>query len=274
MLCTLIYPTEGTARLNGYDIVKDSFMVRKSITAVLDPFRGFWWRLSARRNLLFYATLYDVPKSIAEERVENYLKMFELSDKMHEMYQKLSDGERRKLAVARALIPDAPILLLDEPTLGLDPQSARYVRSLIKEKICGQENRTILLTTHIMEEADQICGRIAVINEGKIVTINTPANVKKLVKSEDILEIKVSNYEPGLMQRIKELELVNRVADSLIDKTQGLVNLRIHNKDADTLTPVLVEIIVKHGSKIISLKREEPTLEDAFIKLTRRSLQP
>jgi len=191
MLCTLIYPTEGTALVNGYDIRKEGLKVRRSISTVLGPERGFEWRLSGRQNLKFLAAMHDVPRSVADKRIEELLKLLDMQKEADKVFQKYSMGQKRKLTLAKALLPDAAVLLLDEPTIGLDPTISREIRKFIKEKVVEEDGKTVLLTTHYMEEADQICDKIAIIHEGKIAAVGTPSEIKDMVKENVTVELRV-----------------------------------------------------------------------------------
>src|SRR5687768_434359 len=172
MLCTLLEPTSGTAQVNGFDVVKQANEVRRSLGTVLAGERSIYWKLTGRENLEYFAALYHIPAEIAKQRVDELIERMELKDRANELVEKYSTGMRQRIAIAKALLARPPILLLDEPTLGLDPQAARRVRELIAE--LKQEGHTILLTTHYMEEADQLSDRIGIIDTGKIIALDTP----------------------------------------------------------------------------------------------------
>jgi ABC-2 type transport system ATP-binding protein len=172
MLCTLLEPTSGTARVNSYDIVKQANDVRRSLGTVLAGERSIYWKLSGRENLEYFAALYHIPPAIAKKRVEELIERMELKERANELVEKYSTGMRQRIAISKALLARPPILLLDEPTLGLDPQAARNLRELILE--LQKEGHTILLTTHYMEEADQLSDRIGIIDTGVIIALDTP----------------------------------------------------------------------------------------------------
>ena len=174
MLCTLLEPTEGTAHVNGYDVVRQSTQVRQSLGTVLAGERSIYWKLSARENLEYFAALYHIPANVAQRRIAELLDRMELTARANDLVEKYSTGMRQRVAIARALLAQPPILLLDEPTLGLDPQAARKVRELVRE--LKSEGHTILLTTHYMEEADQLSDRIGIIDTGKVIALGTPAS--------------------------------------------------------------------------------------------------
>jgi ABC-2 type transport system ATP-binding protein len=182
MLCTLLEPTSGTARVNGFDIVKQANDVRRSLGTLLAGERSIYWKLSGRENLEYFAALYHIPQSIAKKRVEELIERMELTDRANELVEKYSTGMRQRVAIAKALLARPPILLLDEPTLGLDPQAARRLRELIAE--LKQEGHTILLTTHYMEEADQLSDRIGIIDSGKVIALDTPEGLKHRIEQK------------------------------------------------------------------------------------------
>jgi ABC-2 type transport system ATP-binding protein len=179
MLCTLLEPTSGTARVNGYDIVKQANDVRRSLGTVLAGERSIYWKLSGRENLEYFAALYHIPPAVAKKRVEELIERMEIKERANELVEKYSTGMRQRIAISKALLARPPILLLDEPTLGLDPQAARNLRELILD--LQKEGHTILLTTHYMEEADLLSDRIGIIDTGKIIALDTPEGLKQRI---------------------------------------------------------------------------------------------
>ena len=179
ILCTLLPPDEGDAYVNGFDVAREQMQVRRSLGALFSVGeRGVFWRLNGYRNLEFFSAIYNVPRRKRHERIMEVLGLVGLKDQAFEHYQKYSGGMKRKLALARALLPDPPLLLLDEPTTGLDVISSRSLRKLIREKLSRDAGKTVLYTTHYVEEASQICDRICILNKGKLVACDTPAGLK------------------------------------------------------------------------------------------------
>jgi ABC-2 type transport system ATP-binding protein len=187
MLATLLEPSQGEAQVMGIDIRRRPRDVRRVIGAVLSGERSLYWKLTARENLEYFAALYHVPGPEIRTRITETLATVELSDRADEYVERFSTGMRQRLVLARALLPRPRLLLLDEPTIGLDPQSARHMRDQVRE--LRQEGRTVLLTTHYMEEADQLCDRIAIIDHGKIVALGTPTELKRMVRAEQVVPI-------------------------------------------------------------------------------------
>ena len=176
MFCTLMEPTSGTARVAGYDIVRKPTKVRGSMGTVFSGERSLYWKLTARENLEYFAALYNVEPSNTASRIDLLLDRMDLKAKANELVERYSTGMRQRLAIARALLANPPVVLLDEPTAGLDPQSARNLRDAVRS--LRDEGHTILLTTHYMAEADELCDRIAIIDHGRIIALDTPAALK------------------------------------------------------------------------------------------------
>ncbi|ALV63134.1 ATP-binding transport protein [Thermococcus sp. 2319x1] len=263
MLTTLLEPTEGEVKILGYDIRKDAREIRKRINLVAEGERTLYWRLSAYENLKYFARIYYVPKREEKERIEELLRLVGLWERKDDLVMNYSRGMKQRLAIAKALINDPDVLFLDEPTLGLDVQSSIFVREFIR-KLVDEKGKTVLLTTHYMAEAEQLCDRIAIMDQGKIIALDTPEGLKKLVKDEDAVEIRLKweGTFDGLPWGIAVVEE---------DSERGIITLR-GQVDEEEL-PKLVEWLVKKGAKIISVEQKEPTLEDVFIKLTGRGLR-
>src|SRR5512132_4175458 len=189
MLITLLIPTSGTASVLGHDVVKDPREVRKRIGYVFGGERGVYERLSGYDNLRYFAELYGVPPKVQKPRIEELLELVGLKGREHERTEGYSRGMKQRLHVARGLLHDPPVMFLDEPTIGLDPVGARELRATITQLV--DAGKTVLLTTHYMFEADSLCDRIAVINQGKIVAEGTPTQLKSRVASGAVTEVEV-----------------------------------------------------------------------------------
>lgn len=222
-------------------------------------------RQTSRQNLLFYAQLYGIPPSRIAKRIQETLELVGLTEKADEWQQKLSSGMQRKLDLARALLPDPPILLLDEPTIQLDPKAARDLRRTVKEDLCGRQGKTVLWTTHNMKEAEEICDRVAIMHKGKIIAIGSPSEVKSLVKSNEIVVVDLAKATPELIASIKKLEGVISVASTQLSPEITRLKIEVNNVQISSL---IAQTIVRGGGSFYSMKIEEPTLEDALIKLT------
>ena len=270
MLCTLLEPTSGTARVNGFDIVKEANDVRRSLGTLLAGERSIYWKLSGRENLEYFAALYHIPQPIAKQRVEELIERMELRDRANELVEKYSTGMRQRVAIAKALLAHPPILLLDEPTLGLDPQAARRLRELIAE--LKQEGHTILLTTHYMEEADLLSDRIGIIDSGKVIALDTPEGLKHRIEQKEVIRLEVTGWHEEIADKLKSISGI----ENLISRQEGEadlweVNMQAHNSRA--AIPRIVEHISGNGTRLVNMNIVKPSLEDVFIHLTGKALR-
>lgn len=268
-LSTILIPDGGTAIINGFDIRKQTSFVRASIGLVVGGERTLYWKLTARDNLMYFSSLYKMPRRQAKERVEELLALMNLSDRADERLEDYSTGMRQKIAIARALLHDPPILLLDEPTLGLDPTVSRQIRNMIRE-LCKEEGRTILLATHYMEEADELCDRIAIINNGKIAAIDTPERLKAMVKETELVEVSCynspHNAENYLRPLCPDVEIITLIRG---DEAKGTPSrIKIIGGNAEKHVGTVVDALRKKNAQITSVNISMPTLEDVFIKVT------
>ncbi|MBI4760876.1 MAG: ATP-binding cassette domain-containing protein [Chloroflexota bacterium] len=270
MLCTLLEPTSGTAHINGYDIVKQANDVRRSLGTVLAGERSIYWKLTGRENLEYFAALYHIPPAIAKKRVDELIERMELKDRANELVEKYSTGMRQRVAIAKALLARPPILLLDEPTLGLDPQAARNLRELIAQ--LKQEGHTILLTTHYMEEADQLSDRIGIIDAGKIIALDTPEALKRRIDRKEIIRLEVSGWQDYIGEKLRAM----REVESLVARRQGETDLwevNLQATDSRVVLPKLMESISQNGTQLVNMNIVKPSLEDVFIHLTGKALR-
>jgi ABC-2 type transport system ATP-binding protein len=262
MLCTILKPTSGTAKVNGYDIVKEATQVRKSIGIVFqDP--SVDDRLTGRENLYMHANLYGIPTSDQKSRIDNVLKLVELEDRADDLLRTYSGGMRRRLELARGLIHYPKVLFLDEPTLGLDPQTRDHVWKYIKE-LKEAHDITVVLTTHYMDEADRLSDRIAIMDYGKIIALDTPAKLKETLEG-DVIIVKASNLNALF---------------SLITEQMGLQKTRIVNGTIETtvrngkgMLPRIVETATQNKIYVESISLREPNLEDVFLHYTGRMIR-
>ena len=270
MLCTLLEPTGGTARVSGFDIVKQANDVRRSLGTLLAGERSIYWKLSGRENLEYFAALNHIPQPIAKNRVEELIERMELKDRANELVEKYSTGMRQRVAIAKALLARPPILLLDEPTLGLDPQAARRLRELIAE--LKQEGHTILLTTHYMEEADLLSDRIGIIDSGKVIALDTPNGLKQRIEQKEMIRLEVTGWHQEIAEKLKSISGI----ENLISRQAGEadlweVNMQAHNSRA--AIPRIVEHISGNGTRLVNMNIVKPSLEDVFIHLTGKALR-
>jgi len=270
MLCTLLEPTSGTARVNGFDVVEQANEVRRSLGTLLAGERSIYWKLTGRENLEYFAALYHIPQAIAKKRVDELIERMELKDRANELVEKYSTGMRQRVAIAKALLARPPILLLDEPTLGLDPQAARNLRELIAQ--LKQEGHTILLTTHYMEEADQLSDRIGIIDTGKVIALDTPEGLKRRIDQKEVIRLEVTGWQDYIGEKLRALSEVS----SLVARKQGEADLwevNLQSNNSRAVLPKLVENIGQNGTRLVNMNIVKPSLEDVFIHLTGKALR-
>ena len=211
MLCTLLPPDGGTALINGFDIVKQQMQVKRSLGTLFSVGeRGFFWRLNGYRNLEFFAAIYNVPRQKRHERILEVLKLVGLENNTYMTFQKYSGGMKRKLALARTLLPDPPIIMLDEPTTGLDAISSRTIRDFVQHTV-QETGKTVLYTTHYIEEAAQICTKIGILKQGKIVAYDSPEALKAKIKKDEQIELVVEGIEQAQIEKMRTLQGVIEV---------------------------------------------------------------
>ena len=262
MLSTILKITSGMAIVNGFDVAKHPSEVRRSIGIVFQE-PSIDDRLTGRENLEMHANLYAVPGTEKEERIKELLKLVELEDRADSLMRTYSGGMRRRLEIARGLIHRPKVLFLDEPTLGLDPQTRDHIWNYIIE-LSKRENITMVLTTHYMEEADKLCDRIAIIDYGKIIALDEPKRLKEGLEG-DIITVKTGMVEE-LSRRLKDM-------NSIKDMKGREGELKLIVKDGEKSIPRVVEIAANSGIHIESMSIHEPTLEDVFMHYTGREIR-
>lgn len=260
MLTTLLIPTTGTARVMGHDVVKGAKEVQKRIGFIFGGERGLYWRLSGVDNLRYFASLYHVDPDVAKKRIPYLLDLVGLRGRGDERVEGYSRGMKQRLHVARTLLHDPEVLFLDEPTIGLDPVGAREFRQVIRN--LQSEHKTILLTTHYMFEADQLCQRIGVINHGRIVALDTPENLKRHVSDLSVIEIEAFGVPDSAIEKVKALPFVDAVHVENRDQKQALM---IQSPRGSEAVPEVMASL--NGLRVGRVIVCEPTLEDAYVRL-------
>ena len=271
MLCTLLPPDQGTALVNGYDIVKEPMKVKRSLGTLFSVGeRGFFWRLNGYRNLEFFAAVYNVPRQKRHERIMEVLNLVGLENNSFQLFQRYSGGMKRKLALARTLLPDPPIIMLDEPTTGLDAISSRNVRDFVKGTV-QETGKTVLYTTHYIEEAAQICTRIGILKQGKIIACDTPNALREKIKKGEQIYLVLEEISATQIQQMRSIQgiiaITEKADPELMSNQKGLF---VELQNVDQL-PSIFDFLFEQKIKLINFKREEPSLEDAFIELTKRT---
>lgn len=270
MITGLLSPTSGSVKVMGKDVDKNPMDALSNIGTVLAGDRSIYWKLTARENLEYFGALYGLNKKEAKTRAAEVLKRLELEEKADELVEKFSTGMKQKVALGKALIPNAPVVLLDEPTLGLDPQSALNLREIILD--IKKEGRTVLLTTHYMEEADFLSDRIAIIDGGKIIALDTPENLKRGLNEIKSIKIELANVSDKLKDDISSLENIKSVILNYDEESRSY-SLTIHHNNGATIVQRILDCISSNNCKVLNVNVIEPSLEDVFINLTGKSLR-
>jgi ABC-2 type transport system ATP-binding protein len=268
MLATLLIPTSGTIRVLGIDPLARPREVRARLGAMLSGERSLYWKLTGRENLEYFAALYHVPPAETKARIANVLAAVKLADRADDYVERYSTGMRQRLALARALLPNPPLVVLDEPTVGLDPQASRDLRDRVRE--LKAQGRTVLLTTHYMEEADQLCDRVAIIDHGRIVALDTPAALKRTIRAEEVvhLEIALGGDERAVIDRLARSGTVARC-----ERSNGTLAVTAHCASARDFVPAAFDAARSTGATIRHVEVVPVTLEDVFLALTGRALR-
>ena len=274
ILATLIKPSSGTAIINRYDIINEPSKVRSSIGIVFqapssdDILTGY-------ENLKIHSLLYNVDSHIREKRISDVLELVGLTNRKNDQVKKYSGGMRRRLEIARGLLHKPKVIFLDEPTLGLDPNSRESMWKYIK-RLVDEEKITIILTTHYMEEADLLCNRIGFIDKGKIIALNSPSKLKANIGGE-IINLKIENKEMDniekIMDLIKKFDFVHRVENFETKGEKGKIAVYVDN--ASNNLPIIMKVINKmlNDIDISSVDYRRPTLNDVFLKFTGRHIE-
>ncbi len=257
ILCTLLAPTSGKAFINGFDCDRESSRVRQAIGIVFQD-SSLDKDLTARENLTFHAYLYNVEKSVRKQRIDDALRFVDLFDRADDMVRKFSGGMKRRLEVARGLIHRPRVLFLDEPTLGLDPQSRANLWEFITT-LPKQHKVTIFMTTHYMEEAE-VCDKIAIIDKGKIIASGTPSELKKTVGG-DVIYLRTNDNKKAMedIRNLFELDVSEKDGEIFISTVRG-----------DACIPALIREI---GESVLSVRMQRPTLNDVFLRLTGKEIR-
>lgn len=262
MLSTLLRPTSGSALVNGFEILNNESGVRRSIGIVFQD-QSLDEELTAYENMDFHGRLYRIPKNVRQERIIELLKLVELEEKKDNIVKTFSGGMRRRLEIARGLLHEPKVLFLDEPTLGLDPQTRNHLWEYI-EKLNKEKGITIILTTHYMDEADRLCDRVAIMDKGKIIASNTPEKLKEELGG-NVITIKSSERDK-LYSKIKTLSWVKHV-----EPHDGFVTINLQN--AEKHIAEIANLSTNNGITIHSISIHKPTLEDVFLHFTGRTIR-
>jgi ABC-2 type transport system ATP-binding protein len=267
ILSTLLAPTAGVAWVDGLDVVHQAEAVRRQINMVSGGETSGYGVLTVHENLWLFSQLYGVPRKEARYRIDSLLAAVGLTDKADARIGHLSTGLRQRMNFCRGFVTNPKILFLDEPTLGLDVTSARTIRQFVRSWVDERPERTLLLTTHYMMEADELCDRVAIIDRGRLLACDTPAALKRRVQRYPVFEMSLTPGANGW----HELDKLPFVQHYTADQGPTSVALKVALKEEGAVAAMVQEVI-GYGSRILALKKVEPTLEDVFVELVGHGL--
>ena len=275
MLCTLILPTAGTAQVGGYDL-GDAGAIRALVGLVVSNERSFYWRISARRNLLFFAALHGLFGKTAVSRVDEVLQAVELQDVAERQFSKFSSGMRQRLAIARSLLHQPAILFLDEPSRSLDPTATLHLHDLIHQ-LMAQQNLTVFLITHDLAEAEKLCDRVALIDQGRIQTIGRPADLRQQLQPQRRYVLKVGRLETLLEPVETVTEPVEVSISTALRQLLPTVELDTERSELsfwaseeDGVLTAVLHILHAHAIPIQAISATPPSLEEVFAHYTQK----
>jgi len=269
VLVTLLAPTSGRARVAGFDVVDQPQLIRPRINMVSGGESSGYGLLTVRENLWMFSQFYGLSSKEANRRIEELLTMVGIADRIHTKSSDLSTGLRQKMNIVRGFLTDPEVLFLDEPTLGLDVGASRDVRRFIRQWLEEDGSRTLLLTTHYMVEADELCDRVAIINQGRVLACDKPSVLKQRLQRDAIFEIETSPLN-GLSA--EALESLPEVRKASLSETDSGAKLDLILVEEAALAGV-INILTQKNIRILKFSKREPTLEDVFVDLVGRSME-
>ncbi len=266
-LTTLLIPTSGEARINGFDLYKNDTDVRGSMGCMLMGERGLYWKLSGKENLHFFGSLYHVPKPDRERRIKELVDLLDMHEYIERTVETYSSGQKMTMAFAKALINEAPIIVLDEPTVTMDVHTARKIRGIVKE--LNAKGHTILYTTHLMSEADELCERVAIIDKGEFKAMGTPAQLKAQIPHRGVVNVE-GVIPPGTLPKIEKIPGVESA--QIRSQKNGHTKLGIMADNPRQRLSEIIEVLGACNAQLDYITPGSVTLEDVFIHLTGRTL--
>ncbi len=270
MLCTLLTPTHGQAWVKGLDVVREANRVRRLVNMVAGGERMLYYRLTGRENLAYFAELYDVRSSEVRKRVQEVLNLVGLADRADDEVEKYSKGMKQRLQIARGLINDPQVLFLDEPTLGLDVDIAKELRAFISKQLVKEQGKTVLLTTHYLAEAEELCHRVAFIFKGKIVATGTPGELSRLIVPRVTIELVVRDAGDREIEAFAALADVKLRSVEMVEDDPSRSRKRvIVEASSEDIIRMAFEHFQAHGSRVVSAALKQPSLEDAYLELAK-----
>jgi len=269
ILTTLLAPSSGWAAVEGYDVHREPQFVRPCINMVSGGEASGYGLLTVRENLWMFAQFYGLSSADANRRITELLEIVKMSDRINTKSSQLSTGLRQKMNIARGFLTDPRVLFLDEPTLGLDVEASRDTRHYIRRWIAEQPSRTVLLTTHYMVEADELCDRVAIINGGRVLACDTPANLKRRLQRDAIFHLEAA---PLAVEDVDAIGALPGVRKATLHHAKSNPSIELILQEERILGPV-IGLLESRRIGIVNLTKREPTLEDVFIALVGRSME-
>ena len=269
ILTTLLAPTSGRAWVAGYDVQEEPQQIRPRINMVSGGEASGYGLLTVRENLWMFSQFYGIPTREANRRIRELLEVVGLADRINTKSSDLSTGLRQKMNIVRGFLTDPEVLFLDEPTLGLDVGAAREVREFIQRWMRERPDRSVLLTTHTMVEADELCDRVSIINKGRVLACDTPKALKQRLQDDVLFQLQVSPLNGAAPEAFERMPGVRRVVHRPAD---GRATLEI-SLDNDGILPAVVSQLAAQNIQLLNLQKHEPTLEDVFVDLVGRSME-
>src|SRR3569832_81661 len=261
MLCTLLLPTAGTARVNGFDIVNDEKEVRRSVGLVNSDERSFYWRLTGRQNLTFFSSLYgDTGREIGR-RVDELLELLDLNEAADRPFNTYSTGMKQRMAIARGLLGRPKIIFMDEPTKGLDPIAGQGLRKLIRERVVENLSSTVILTTHFLQEVEELCGRVAIMDSGKIIASGQISELKRSIQQCQRYFLKVKELAESDLVSLRKIEGV--LEGRFLSRNEEGAELQIDFLEEKNKSEILT-FILQSGGRILTCTSQEVSLEEVF----------
>ena len=263
MLCTTVLPSGGSARVAGYDVVRQVRQVRASIGLITSEERSFYWRLTGRQNLEFFAALYRLPAATAQTRIDELLERVGLTEHADRPFQAYSTGMRQKLGIARGLLHQPAIVFMDEPTRSLDPLSAQAVRQLIKEYVVDELGRTVVLATHSMPEAEELCDRVALVQAGRVVAEGSVGQLQRALGPGICCDLRVGNFPAPLSERLDEIPGVVELTSTTEEDIQ---HIRLTLTDEGRVLAAVLREVVGAGGDVYGCTTRQISLEEIYMR--------
>ena len=262
ILCTLLIPTSGTARLGGLDVVANPQLARRQVGLVTSNERSFYWRLTGRQNLRFFADLYHVPAALVDPRINEFIEALDLGGYADRRFDGFSTGIRQRFAFARALLHHPRILFMDEPTKGLDPNAAAGLLQVIQERILKVWRPTIIVTSHNLAEIEKLCHRVAIVDRGRLLRLGTIEELARSIRSHEAYAVQASGIDESILAGLRAMLGLDRVC--LRDESTGMLELGFSAGDAERNLSRALAYLLERGATIRRCEPIDVSLEDVF----------